>query len=706
MPDITYDVGRVSFVMKGAWNLATSYEKLDVVSYNGSLYIAKQDAPGGTAITNTTYWQLAVEKGDQGETGNGIASITLTGTAGNVDTYTITFTDGTTTTFTVTNGGVTTVNGRTGDVTGLAEEDGSYPLLNAGTADNLTPYSEDSGATQDIPFIAQGTGCGNGESVVDTGSYLQFKKKLGNTVCVNQQVQNPHFASQTIWTNLASVSGGVGTSVSLGRYVGIRQDMSPVVGHKYLLVAEATADSNRDLRLCFFNSGTALDGFSITVTSGTFTRAAQIVTLSDVANRISLANWTAGNAVVQAKEILCIDLTLWFGSNDRIPSDLLSHPENWGRYYAGSLAYNTGTLGSADGTVMGSIGRNCWDGEWEAGSINSTTGANEGGATAWRTVNYIPVSPNAQYYFHYTSQQNLKGRFYDAAKNYIGFKDGNGNNLFSNRVILIPPNAHFVRFCPAESEVPDHTITVSRYYSGESGYDEDYDYSVLAEVDTGSEVLRSAGAIADEKLPDGTITRKVGYIDLGTLTWSYNTSGTYPVFIATLADAPSSITAGSADYHSSKYVSYPSTSLTTYTGTSADKTICRRNNNNTVLFQDSSYTSADLVDGHASWLEGQFFTYELATPTTEQGTAFAENIPCDDFGSMYWTQTKGIPQGNEIFYPVDYKASIDTLYNRVGGDMSKIVTEDEYPEAPSSDGTYVLKATVSGGTKTYAWVAE
>ena len=50
------------------------------------------------------------DKGDTGDTGatgatgNGIASITKTGTVGLVDTYTITFTDGTTTTFEITNG--------------------------------------------------------------------------------------------------------------------------------------------------------------------------------------------------------------------------------------------------------------------------------------------------------------------------------------------------------------------------------------------------------------------------------------------------------------------------------------------------------------------------------------------------------------------------------------------------------------------------
>ena len=44
------------------------------------------------------------DQGIQGEDGVGISSITKTGTAGLVDTYTITFTDGTTTTYNVTNG--------------------------------------------------------------------------------------------------------------------------------------------------------------------------------------------------------------------------------------------------------------------------------------------------------------------------------------------------------------------------------------------------------------------------------------------------------------------------------------------------------------------------------------------------------------------------------------------------------------------------
>jgi hypothetical protein len=55
-------------------------------------------------------------EGVKGDTGNGISAIAKTSTSGLVDTYTITFTNGTTTTFTVTNGakGATGATGATG----------------------------------------------------------------------------------------------------------------------------------------------------------------------------------------------------------------------------------------------------------------------------------------------------------------------------------------------------------------------------------------------------------------------------------------------------------------------------------------------------------------------------------------------------------------------------------------------------------------
>lgn len=55
------DLGKVGIVMKGTWSSSATYEVLDAVSYNGSLYIAKQAVPANTTPTNTTYWQTALQ---------------------------------------------------------------------------------------------------------------------------------------------------------------------------------------------------------------------------------------------------------------------------------------------------------------------------------------------------------------------------------------------------------------------------------------------------------------------------------------------------------------------------------------------------------------------------------------------------------------------------------------------------------------------
>ena len=80
-------------------------------------------------------------------------------------------------------------------------------------------------------------------------------------------------------------------------------------------------------------------------------------------------------------------------------------------------------------------------------------------------------------------------------------------------------------------------------------------------------------------------------------------------------------------------------------------------------------------------LNGIYFYYELATPTTETGTPFAENLPINDYGMLYWLDSDnnlvGIPQGATIFYPTNYKGFVDDMYSRVDGDSSKYVIDSE-----------------------------
>ena len=61
-------LGIVGMVPKGEYNSEINYEKLNVVSYNGSSYCAKRDVVG-IAPTNTDYWSLIAEKGEQGSQG-------------------------------------------------------------------------------------------------------------------------------------------------------------------------------------------------------------------------------------------------------------------------------------------------------------------------------------------------------------------------------------------------------------------------------------------------------------------------------------------------------------------------------------------------------------------------------------------------------------------------------------------------------------
>lgn len=508
MPDITYDVGRVSFVMKGAWNLATNYEKLDAVTHDGSLYIAKQDVPGGTAISNTTYWQLAAEKGDKGDTG-----------------------------------GVNSVNGQQGDVW--------FPDSRQLISDGYT--------TDTDPFLMKGN-----DSDSDR---FELAKKLGNTVAVNQQVEHGNFDAVTGWIcqngGTITASGNIGTC-SFASNTGADQlvrDISLTNGHTFLIsldVKQSSASAGLEL----------FGGMQIPVATSAATTEWQ--TLRAISSGVPYSYWILRNStsdpslVVQLRNAFVIDLTLWYGSNDRIPSDLLSHPENWGRYFAGSLAYNAGTLESADGTVLTSIG-----------------------------------------------------------------SDG---------------------------------------------------ITVLTEVDTGSEVLRSAGSVADEKTPDGTITRRVGIVNIADLAFSYNSSYDYYYCdLPAMKSRAANEGPGYAYIQSDKYV---------FMGRGSTSALQNANYGEMFYFGGGWDTSQVRIKATTTPSSGVII-YELATPTTEQGTAFDPLVVTVKNGVLSWTNTKGIPVGHESHY-------FENLRKRV---------EDRLPDPPSADGTYRLTCTISGGVKTYSWEA-
>ena len=114
-------LGRVSLAPKGEYDPSASYERLDIVSFDGSGYLVLRPVQGVTPEDGQDYMLLAARgtdgtdgapgrdgtDGTDGAPGSSIASIERTdgnGAPGTTDTYTVTLTDGTTSTFQVYNG--------------------------------------------------------------------------------------------------------------------------------------------------------------------------------------------------------------------------------------------------------------------------------------------------------------------------------------------------------------------------------------------------------------------------------------------------------------------------------------------------------------------------------------------------------------------------------------------------------------------------
>ena len=61
-------LGKVAITPKGEYNNATTYQSLDLITYDGGSYLALKETTGNLP-TNNEYWQLIAEKGQDGEPG-------------------------------------------------------------------------------------------------------------------------------------------------------------------------------------------------------------------------------------------------------------------------------------------------------------------------------------------------------------------------------------------------------------------------------------------------------------------------------------------------------------------------------------------------------------------------------------------------------------------------------------------------------------
>ena len=139
------------------------------------------------------------------------------------------------------------------------------------------------------------------------------------------------------------------------------------------------------------------------------------------------------------------DLTAMFGAGNE-PASVEEFEKIFPADY---YPYNTGEIVSAGTESVVEQGKNLWDEVWGIGSINASSGNDEGSKEAIYSKSYTPIIPNSTYIFVYAGSdkiENVKTRFYDHNKKYIGYNDNNGQIVYPNRAFITPLNAFYVRF--------------------------------------------------------------------------------------------------------------------------------------------------------------------------------------------------------------------------------------------------------------------
>ncbi|MBR1985029.1 MAG: hypothetical protein IKA31_04735 [Clostridia bacterium] len=554
---------------------------------------------------------------------------------------------------------------------------------------SIEAVSEESGSVQDTPFINQGTGTANGTSIVDTSHVGKHVEKQGNNVAVNQIVRNGNFSDNSYWTNgrcSRSVSNNscTITSDASANFMQLIQDLVAPLNTTHFYLAKYYYDfsgGSNVVQTSFVYTDTSN---YITIGQNTTNKGTNFVVFKPTisATRVQFAFGGVSNLtnsdIAILKNIILVDLTQWF--NGDIPQDLLDHPEHWSWYqnYGDYIAYNTGSLENADGQYLECGGRNLFVEELEGGSYSSSDGSKDDNNTnSFRSKNKIRVIPNSTIHTHANSSLSIAGYYlyeYDKDNNFIK-RDVSYSNNFT---ITLSPNCFYISasFYKDNSgwkaNVPSKEtaqITISLYYTTGDSYDQYFPYEQPKVYDTGTEVLRKAGSVKDYKEPNGTIHRLVGFVDLGTLNWTYDST-----YSRWYSDQISSLIKYSVDNNtagnllSSLYENVSANLLLGATG---------------MLISVNNGGRISVKNGSSTTQPSGTLNYELATPTTEQGTPFSENIEINDYGTMGWLDTNNayvnVPQGCKIFYPSDYVLFIDSLGQRedIDFDASEIVSQSE-----------------------------
>lgn len=594
-------------------------------------------------------------------------------------------------------------------LTHKADKDGSYEDLTAGNAKQLesTQYVENS-----EPYLFRTSG---GSSDIGNREYVDAI--VGGSVVWNQLAKIDMVKSGTNAGLTFSADGDgyvtlTGTATDIFS-VALGTTVSDIVsGHVYYPVFGDIIEPGQAIML--MTNGWAQYFIPGRVKKST----ADVESGSSVQVRIS-----TGKTIDGKFPIMLFDLTQMFGSTI---ADYIYSLEQatagagvaWFRklFPKNYYAYDAGTLKSVEGlTAHEMVGFNQWDEEWELGVYDLATGAKVANTTNIRNKNLIPVLPNTRYCWNNSVSNVVRWVFFDADKNRLSSMSTTATSPYE---FTTPENAHYMAFYYGATTY-NGTLCINLSWSGtRNGEYQPYEKHSYPLDDSltlrGIPKLNSNNELyydGDRYLPDGTVERRYGVVDLGSLTWSVE-SDQYNIFKAVVTGMKNPTVRNDPGILSARYGLSESPTIN---NNMTNKSMMRNTSGSLLLVRDDTYSDAASIKAS---LSGVMLVYELSTPVTETADPYQEVQICNDWGTEEYVLSDTafpVPVGHETRYPANLRDKLQHLpdladddgyyaIKQVGTQMS--LERFRIPKAPETDGTYTLKATVTSGTPTYTWVDE
>ena len=519
-----------------------------------------------------------------------------------------------------------------------SKQDGYYEQLTAGAADNLTGRGDGVGAEY-IYRTSGGTA-----DVADGTARINVIK--GNTVAWNQLVEN-QFDSDLHWPTWTmtdtSYTNNVFTGTLTNGYGGVNIESSKraalTQGHKYLMLFDVKSP---DLSALQFGCGAHTQRSFI---STEWAKYSLMFTAESGDTMHPMIQGTGYLGTFSARYPMFFDLTAMFGAGNE-PATVAEFEALYPEAY---YAYDAGTLLPVNMEGVETVGFNQWDEQWVNGYYDQN-GAFVSNNNYIASKNKTPIFPSTTY--NLTSLSGFIGRicFYDVDESFISSLIYVTGDTTANYAFTTPANAYYIAFDMRNGYGTTYkndiciNLSWSGYRKGE--YEPYWEFEREIPVETYfPNGMRSAGTVYDELQADKAIQR-VGAVDMGTLTWAYDSAGDF--FGTQIADKVSAYNLECAIYNIG-------------TGPVADfPNMTMRGDASKFLYvKNTSYNDADLFKAAMS---GVMLYYELKEPTvTTIDPPLNFSYKVSDFGTervMVPTGEMTAPVPMQIVYGLN---AVDTI---------------------------------------------